>query len=84
MKTKEMKNGEIVRRFKTLQKQSSKLTDKFIAAGLGNLRPSDMRKRLNCALSIKYIELLDEMSALKIEAECRYGPDLISIESLIK
>ena len=78
----ELTNRQLVRRYKALQARMSKLTDKFIDAGLGNLRPSDMRERPACKLSSKYVALLDECSQIRLEAQARYGPDLFLIEQL--
>lgn len=80
---KQMTNSELVRKFKALQKQSNKLVDKFINAGLGSLRLSDMRQRINkCPLSNKQIKLFDEMSDIRNEAELRYGPGFMFIDQL--
>ncbi len=79
----EMTNGEIVRRFETLQKQSNKLTDKFIDRGLGYLKLSDMRDRVSiCTLSARQVKISDEMGSLSREAENRYGPGFIYVGQL--
>lgn len=79
---KDLTKGQLVSRFELLQKRMSKLTDEFIESNLGHLRPSDMRLRPECKLSCKYVKLLDEAQTLRIEAELRYGPGLLTVSQL--
>lgn len=81
----DMTNTQLVRRYESLQKQTSKLTDWFCNNGMGDLRPSDMRNLENpCGKVLKYLKILDEISTLKSEAERRYGPDLVSVRGLLR
>lgn len=69
----EMTPGQINKRLDALDKQSSKLTDKFIAAGRGNERFSDIRQQTD-PLSLAYIKINDEQQELHREIGRRYGP----------
>lgn len=81
MKT--LTNTQLVRKHERLVKRMNKLTDKFINAGLGHLRPTDMRERPDCKLSRQYIKLLDQCANIRIEAESRYGPGLMYVGQLL-
>lgn len=80
-----MTNRQLVKKYESLQKQASKLTNWFCDNGMGDLRPSDMRDLKNpCEEVVKYLKILDELFSLKSEAERRYGPELVSVRSLLR
>lgn len=82
--TNSMTNRQLVKKYKALQKQATKLVDWFCGNNMGHLRLSDMRVLDNpCSKVIKYLKILDEMDDLKDEAQRRYGPDLKFVEHLI-
>jgi hypothetical protein len=78
----DLTNGQLIKKHEQISRKLSKLTDKFIDAGLGHLRPSDMRERPDCLLSVQCIELMEQAGAIRYEAERRYGPDLMFISQL--
>jgi hypothetical protein len=69
----EMTAGEINKRLDRLDRQSSELTDEFIAAGRGHELPSETAK-LDDPLARRKNQLFTEHSALHREIERRYGP----------
>lgn len=78
-----MTNQELIRRYRAAHGKQSALIDPLIAMGFGELRPSDMRSLQNPPLIIQeYLSLLSESSALRMEAETRYGPGLFRVEQL--
>jgi hypothetical protein len=72
----------IVKRYETLSIRVSKVVEDLVNAGLGDLKPNDMRK-LTHPLCDKYLKLVDEMSDLRSEAQMRFGPGFINIKQLI-
>lgn len=79
-----MTNHQLVKRYKALRAQASKLVDWFCGNDMGHLCHSDMLSLDNpCNKVITYLKVLDEMGELKDEAQRRYGPDLKFVEHLI-
>lgn len=80
-----MTNKELVKKYESVQAKSSKLVDWFCLNGMGNLKPSDMRMMSEKPKQvIQYLELLNLLSELKLEAQRRYGPDFNTIRDLLK
>jgi len=76
-KPKEMSNGELQKKYESLSKQSSKVTQELIDAGYGSTKPSEMRaKRKEVPLFDKYLSISDKMHELRAEVTARYGPDV--------
>lgn len=69
-----MTAGEINRRLDALDGRSSKLCDRFIAAGRGNETPAETREKSD-PLARAYCALQDERDALRGEVERRCGPN---------
>jgi len=79
---KHLTNSQLIKKHESISKKLSALSRRFIEAGLGHLRPSDMRERGDCSLSARYVKLSDERGAWRREAESRYGPGFIYMDQL--
>lgn len=80
-----MTNKELVKKYESVQAKSSKLVNWFCLNGMGNLKPSDMRMMSEKPKQvIQYLELLNILCELKLEAQRRYGPDFNTIRDLLK
>lgn len=78
-------NHALVARYEAVHKSASKLVDWFCKNGLGHMKPSDMRSMQDKPKRVEiYLDLLDEASDLKAEAQRRYGPGLIFVRDLIR
>lgn len=77
-----MTNKSLVSRYEKVHMMMSKYTDKFNDAW-PNLRYSEIRKLDNLPnFAIKFFKLQDEATSLRMEAERRYGPGLITVSQL--
>ena len=80
-----LSNHALVARYEAVHKSANKLVDWFCKNGLGHMKPSDMRSMQNKPKQVSiYLDLLDEASDLKAEAQKRYGPGLIFVMDLIR
>lgn len=70
----QMGGAAINRELEKIRQLESKLTNKFIAAGRGNERPSEYLTKSD-TLALEARALFDRKSALLYEAKRRYGPD---------
>jgi len=79
-----MTNTQIVRRAQALEVRISKLNNKICDLGFGYMPYSELRASAHQSTTIpKLIKLLDEKHALRMEADARYGPGLITVDQLI-
>jgi len=83
----QLTNRELVRRYRQLNAKHTKLVNALCDAGLGDLTPTKMRKRLceqDCPKIVReYLDCIEKSSGISLEATRRYGPDLITVEQLI-
>ena len=80
----EMSNPAIVKRHEALGNRISKLIPKICDNGFGGLKFNELVCLENKPKYIvNYINLVNESSLLRYEAEMRYGPGLITIRQLI-
>ena len=78
-----MTPGELKRRYHVLRGKNEKLTDIFIADGLGDMRFSDMVSDPERHPRIpEYLEIARGMEDIMTEGRRRYGPNLASIDHL--
>lgn len=71
----ELTNAQILSEWDRMHKADLEMCDVFIDAGLGHLRPSDMRKDPSTHPSIpRRLAILDRSTALFTEAVIRIGP----------
>lgn len=78
-------NHALVARYEAVRKSANKLVGWFCKNGLGHMKPSDMRSMQDKPKQVStYLDLLDEASDLKAEAQKRYGPGLIFVRDLIR
>ena len=76
-------NPWLVTRFQRLMEYRGNDVRVFVAEGLGHMTINDMRAAPRChRLVPKYLERVDECTAILAEAKARYGPDLRVIEDL--
>lgn len=68
-----MTAGQINKALDKLDKDSSKLTDEFIAAGRGHETYAETRTKSD-PLAVRQIENLNQRNTLRREIERRYGP----------
>jgi hypothetical protein len=68
----QMTAGEINKALDRLDKKMSELTDKFIAEGMGHLRPTEFPS--GHPLTKMYNQLKDERFSYEMERDLRYGP----------
>lgn len=74
----------LVRRHEKLGEMISKLNSKLCDSGFGDYKFSDLVALENKPKFVqRYIELVNESSELRTEAELRYGPDFIMVQQLI-
>lgn len=66
--------GQINKELDDLDRQSSKIVDKMIAAGRGQEKPTETRRK-DDPLSREYVDVLDRADRLRSEIRARYGPD---------
>lgn len=80
-----MTNRELVQKYITLQEGNKVLLMRICdETSFGNLKPWQLRKvAKESTLVSTYLNNLDMMRALKIEAELRYGNDLRYVEQLL-
>ncbi len=79
-----MTNTAIVKAYAANSKRQSKINKKLIDDGHGSVRFSDMRQDPSLhPLIPKYLELVDAAQDLRTEADMRYGPGLIGMDSLV-
>lgn len=70
-----MTNGQILSEYDRLHSADMEMCDVLIAAGLGHLRPSDMRKDQSVHSKVPYrLSILDRQAILHQEAMIRIGP----------
>lgn len=74
----------LVTEYQRTHARIDKLETKIIDAGLGHLRPSDMRVMADPPKCIRdRMALVDRALDLRAEAERRYGPGMITVDQLI-
>lgn len=74
----------LVKRHEALELRISKLVSTLCDNGFGHLKHSELRQLANPPKFVtKYIQLVDESVSLRMEAELRYGPGLITVRQLI-
>lgn len=73
----------LVTEYQRTHARIDKLETKIIDAGLGHLRPSDMRVMTDPPKSIRDLMALAARAIeLRFEAERRYGPGMITVDQL--
>lgn len=78
-----MTNVQIARESDRILEREGEISKTLIEAGLGHIRPSDERADPDIHPIVPlHLALMDRQRALRIEAELRYGPGLITTSQL--
>lgn len=81
----ELSNRELVKKYNTISNQYIKLVNWFCNNNLGHLTQNQLRDIKNpCKELVKYFNVLYTLSELRNEAKRRYGPDLVTIDNLLR